>query len=272
MPSPPWFRFYSETLTDRKIDRICRSLNQPKVIIVGAWTTLLALANDSPVRGLLLLTEEIPYTVGDIADELGLPGDLTLNILEQFERFSMIHQDDGLDTFCLTNWSNRQFDSDNSTKRVRRYRQRQKALQAQDSHGDETLQDGYSNAPEQNRADTEQMQNRAENETAAPAVTTAFDAFLKLTGGAINPITADHLSDLISELDKHRKELPRGSPGANLSGDAWVTEAIREAGVSATGRVGLKYIEAILTRWKAEGYKAPRGGKSKEFEEVDAWQ
>jgi AraC-like DNA-binding protein len=268
MPSPPWFRFYSEALTDRKIDRICRSLEQPKVIIIGAWTTLLALANDSPVRGLLLLTEEIPYTVEDIADELGLSKDLTLDILEQFGRFSMIHQDDGFDVFCLTNWSNRQFDSDNSTERVRRFRERQKALQDKNGNDDETLQDSYGNLPEQSRSDTE-ADAEADSETFTPA---AFDAYLKLTGGAINSIQADELADLIDELETHRNNLARGSPGADLPGDTWVTEAVVEAGISATGRVGLKYIKAILDRWRAEGYKAPRGGDGKGFEEVGTWQ
>ena len=160
MPSPPWFRFYSEALTDRKIQRVCRATEQPKVIIIGAWTTLLALANDSPVRGILLLTDTIPYTIDDLADEMGLCPDSTQAILTEFQRFNMIHSE--AETFYLTNWNGRQFESDSSTARVQRYRQKQRALQENNSNVPETLQDSYSNLPEQNRSETDTDQSRAD--------------------------------------------------------------------------------------------------------------
>ena len=75
MTSPPWFRFYSEALNDRKILRICRETGQPKALVIGVWTTILALGSDSPQRGLLLFTEDIPLTLGDLAIETGLDDD-----------------------------------------------------------------------------------------------------------------------------------------------------------------------------------------------------
>lgn len=98
----PWFRFYSETLTDRKIDYICRATNQPKALIVGVWATILALANDSPIRGALLLTEQIPLTVQDLALHTGLDAGTMEKLLNEFQRLDMIHLNDC--TYHVSNW------------------------------------------------------------------------------------------------------------------------------------------------------------------------
>ena len=103
MPSPPWFRFYSETLTDRKIDRVCRATNACKALVIGAWTTILALANDSPDRGALLLTEDIPFTVEDLAGEFGVELEMAQALVREFHKFDMIHTD-GTGTMLVTNW------------------------------------------------------------------------------------------------------------------------------------------------------------------------
>ncbi|WP_273078685.1 DnaD domain-containing protein [Selenomonas felix] len=57
----------------------------------------------------------------------------------------------------------------------------------------------------------------------------------------IVPIERDKLIDLTDEY-----------------GASWVTEAIKEAALS-NGR-NLRYITAILERWKRDGFKAPRKG------------
>lgn len=146
MPTP-WFRFYSETLSDRKIERVCRTTGQPKALILGAWATLLSFANESPIRGALLLTEDIPWTAADLAAETGLNDEALNAILVEFERMKMIVINDGI--YHITNWDKRQFASDNSTKRVRRHRERQRNDAEEendsDSNDDETLQERYSN-------------------------------------------------------------------------------------------------------------------------------
>lgn len=180
MPSPPWFRFYSETLSDRKIDRICRITEQPKCLIVGAWATLMSLANDSPIRGALLLTEDFALSVEDIADEMGLPVNSANVILEEFQRFDMLHIENGI--YWLTNWDKRQFASDTSTERVRRYRERQaeqdedtatdatETPESEECNGDETLHGRYGNAPDTDtETDTEQIQRQNRKDIAAKA-------------------------------------------------------------------------------------------------------
>lgn len=86
----------------------------------------------------------------------------------------------------------------------------------------------------------------------------ALDAFVKVRGGAVNPLDVDQIHDLVDEYEAHRQTLPRASPGAAVPGDAWVRAAILEANASRQdGRaVHLNYIRAILDRWRTQGYRA----------------
>lgn len=59
--------------------------------------------------------------------------------------------------------------------------------------------------------------------------------------GMLTPVVADRLKDILG----------RYPPG-------WFGEALNEA--VAAGARNLKYIEAILERWKVEGFKAPKKG------------
>jgi hypothetical protein len=101
----------------------------------------------------------------------------------------------------------------------------------------------------------------------------AIDTWVKVRGGAVNPLDVDQINDLIDTADKHRANLPRGSPGAGLTGDQWVRDAILEANSAKKGNgVSFKYVSAILTRWLAEGYRSARGGISTDrFQEAQPW-
>lgn len=133
----PWFRFYSEVLSDRKIQRISKTLKQPMALIVGVWATILALANDSPRRGKLLITEGVPVTIEEISAICGLSENECRVILQAFTEMKMLYLDEN-STYTVTQWDNRQFTSDNSTERVRRHRERKK-----EEGGDEQEKDDY---------------------------------------------------------------------------------------------------------------------------------
>jgi len=140
MTSPPWFRFYSEALNDRKILRVCRDTQLPKALVIGVWTTILALASDSPRRGLLLFTDDIPLTFADLAIETGIDDGSLDELLSVFCKFSMLAYTDGV--YCVANWDKRQFASDHSTARVKEWRERQKENgdDEEESNDDETLE------------------------------------------------------------------------------------------------------------------------------------
>ena len=85
--SMPWFRVYSEILNDRKIKRICGKTGQSKALIIGVWVCMLALANDAPERGKLLMSRNMPYSMAELEEETGLPSEILGQILDEF----MIH-------------------------------------------------------------------------------------------------------------------------------------------------------------------------------------
>jgi hypothetical protein len=140
--SHPWFRVYSEMLDDRKIARAVRITGQSKIAVLGAWTALLCLANDSPERGLLLLTEDEPLTVDEIADYLGVDRATMDTLLDAFEQLGMVATAD--EVVCICQWAGRQFESDSSTGRVRRHRARraQDETPAQQGEADSVKRSG----------------------------------------------------------------------------------------------------------------------------------
>lgn len=137
--SMPWFRYYSETARDRKFAVIARMTEIDRLTILGAWSLLLCMANDSPIRGSLYATETRPFTNADIADDLGMEIDATSTLLDALRHMEMLGVDENSALFIL-NWDKRQFVSDNSTERSRESRERRKSEMQQLSNVAETLQ------------------------------------------------------------------------------------------------------------------------------------
>ena len=155
----PWFRLYSEVLTDRKIIRVAASSGQPKALIVGVWVTLLSMANDSPKRGYLLIADDMPIIREEIIAETGLGPETGGAILDAFLATNMLRLDG--DCFVIVHWDERQFVSDTSAERVRNFRQRQKG---------ETPQAAGEEFPPSNGVDPETIgyTNRYSNVTETP--------------------------------------------------------------------------------------------------------
>lgn len=121
----PWFRLYSDILHDKKIARTSVQVKQPKALVLGLWVTILSLANDSPERGKLLISDGIPLTIDEILYEAGLNGE-GLPIVDEFVKANMLAFEGEVVT--VTHWQDRQFASDHSRERVKQYRERKKAV------------------------------------------------------------------------------------------------------------------------------------------------
>lgn len=117
-----WFRFYSEVISDRKLAAVASITSQPHVVIVGVWATVLCLANDSPIRGTLLLTEDRPIRIPELAGIMGVDRDMAERIVSAFVDLGMLHDDDG--TITVTAWNERQFVSDHNAERMAKSRSR----------------------------------------------------------------------------------------------------------------------------------------------------
>lgn len=222
----PWFRVYSEILTDRKIKRVCKITRQSKALVIGVWISLLALANESPSRGELILAPDVPLTLEDLEEELEVEKEIIQKIIEEFTKLGMI-QAEGT-TLQITNWEKRQFKSDTSTERVRDYRTKRYG------NNDETLQKRSSNV-----LDTEQIQNRTDTDTDTEQTTPdpELARVVVVYQNNIGMLTAYLRDELIAAVEEY-------PPG-------WIEEAIKIA-VENNAR-NWKYCKAILSRWKTHG-------------------
>lgn len=255
-----WFRFYSETLRDRKIERICRQTGDPKAVVVGAWAIILALANDSPVRGALLLTEDVPLLPVDLYYEMGLPEPTAVKLIEAFRNLDMLRLDSGV--WYVTHFGDRQYDSDNSTKRVQRYRERHNDTEQADAPAvTETLQQRDGNAPDtetdtETESDTEQKQNSS---TFIPEVLSAIEP-----QPATPPSEKPTIKAKSPPGNGHGKESPAlaftALAAAYRMDTALLTERDR-------GR-----LNAVVKRLTAAGYTADEIADAGQFWWADDWR
>lgn len=153
MATSIWFRCYTEIKRDRKLRRLPISYR-------WIWVVIMAMGKESPIQGRLLISENIPATIEDIADEAAADIEETEKAIQKFIEQDMLHEENGV--LVLTNWGKRQYVSDNSTERVRKCRQRKK----------ETLQKRYSNnevTPPETDTETDTETEIKEEETRARA-------------------------------------------------------------------------------------------------------
>lgn len=119
-PARPWFRFYVEACSDRKLRRL-------KPAQRWLWVSVLAAARQSPEPG-VLFDGEIgePMTDAGIADFAGMtPSDVT-RTLPLFERAEMIDRHES-GAWHVTNFGRRQYESDVSTNRTRKHRSKERS-------------------------------------------------------------------------------------------------------------------------------------------------
>ena len=166
----PWLRLYNETLSDRKIARICRDTGQPKALVIGVWATLLMLASESPRRGELLISDDLPLSADEIRDETGLDADVFDGIVGGLSAYGLI--DTAGDCWTICNWEKRQPPSDSSTKRVQEHRRRKREGNAPSllqTLPDETLRQRYGNALDQEGDKDPDQEGEGETARSAPA-------------------------------------------------------------------------------------------------------
>ena len=126
--SGPWFRYYAEALEDPKVQRLPDAMFK-------TWVNFLCLATRN---------EGILPPLEDIAFALRLSERDTQKRLDALISSGLIDKDG--ETLIPHNWNGRQFKSDDSKERVKRYRDRYKkqdgnVTESATRNGDVTLQD-----------------------------------------------------------------------------------------------------------------------------------
>ena len=134
MAGMPWFRLYAEMIDDPKIGR----LNDAQFRL---WIEILCLACKGEDGNTLQTIDDINWSLRRNVTET----------LHELLHETLVKLDDK-EMVYVTNWEKRQFSSDNSTDRVRKYRENNKKVKGNVT---ETLQKRKCNAIEQNRTDTD---------------------------------------------------------------------------------------------------------------------
>jgi hypothetical protein len=109
---------------------------------------------------------------------------------------------------------------------------------------------------------------------APPGLEAALHLFQEARQEPANSLDRCRLQEMAASAEAHRLALRPGQPGADRSGAGWVRQAIEDANAARRPGVplSLKFVEAVLNRWLAEGFRAPWGGHGVAyFEDVEYW-
>jgi len=112
-----WFRLYTEITRDRKLRR--HDCN-----VRWTWIAIMCMARSSPKPGYLLISEGVPATIDDIADEAAVDRDTVENAFQIFIDLNMLNCEGN--EYKIVHWDTRQFSTDDAAERKREYRDKKK--------------------------------------------------------------------------------------------------------------------------------------------------
>lgn len=139
MASIKWIKITTDMFENRKI-KYLRKLPNGNIIVL-IWIMLLTMAGKCNSGGMVYLTEDIPYSIKMLADELDLKDNIVQSALEALEKCDMISRCN--DYISISGWGEYQNTDgmskvrEQNRKRIAKYREKQKASDT----------DRYSNAP-----------------------------------------------------------------------------------------------------------------------------
>lgn len=126
-----WIKLTVDMFDNRKIKHLRRLPNGDCIVLI--WVMLLTLAGRCNARGMVFLTEDIPYTPKMLANEFGLDESTVVLALKSFEELGMVSTTDN--SFLLVNGWEKYQNVDGMEKireqtrnRVAKHREKQKLL------------------------------------------------------------------------------------------------------------------------------------------------
>jgi hypothetical protein len=183
--SNTWFRLYNEVVDDPKVQRL-------SPLLFRAWVNMMCIASKHGGK--------LP-DIADVAYSLHVTSTKAEALLDDLIKANLFEWKDGV--AHPHNWDGRQFQSDVSTGRVQRFRERHRNVSA------------TANETDQNRTDTEQIQKqtRTEREKEPAAVGLALGEFqrCKLTQTEYDKLKVElngHLATYIADFDRWVNEAP----------------------------------------------------------------
>lgn len=226
-----WYRAYEGTVTDPKLGEAAMIAGTSRSVAIAAWHALLESACETRDAGRFTTS---PARLAVILVE---PLDIARAMLDAFAEIGLTNGG------SIAAWSRRQYESDSSTDRSKRHRQRKR-------NGDATLQ-GRCATPPETEADTEGSDANASGAgapLAPPPPPQPFDVRAAIFGSAIPMLTTAGVPDrnARSLVGRWRKN----------HGDGAVLDALSAAQLE-TPSDPAAWITATLERRNAPNRPAP---------------
>lgn len=219
-----WYRAYEGTVTDAKLGEAALIAECSRSVAIAAWHCILESCASAQAGGSY---ETNPRRVAVI---LGESAETVSAVFAAFTELGMLA--DG----AVTAWKHRQYESDTSTERSRKHRERKKAVAPDECNGDATLQGRRATPPEtETDTDTEEkilLAHPRPVEVAQEDFSAFWDAYPKRDGSA----------DRKGAEKAFRAALKRAHLETIIEGAKHFREAM-----TARGKVGTEYIPQART-------------------------
>jgi hypothetical protein len=115
-PARPWFRFYVEAMRDPKMRRLTPAQR-------WLWVAILAAARESCIPGVLMVAETEPMALWELADYAAVKEREIAPALDKMCSLGMVRFDDERQAWAVSNFADRQYESDSSAERVAKHRE-----------------------------------------------------------------------------------------------------------------------------------------------------
>lgn len=224
----PWFRVYGSLVDDPKVQKLPGDLVKA---LLNIWC--IASQNNGALPA-----------IGDVAFKLRMTEVKAAEVMTKLCGVGLLDNVDGV--FTPHNWRGRQYKSDVSTERVKRFRERSKGAPETPSETDQSR-------AEQNRAE----QNRAEHSRAKTAPRAAFDDEKKgQQSDIVERVLKSDLMDIFGEAKC--PDLSRAAEWiAKGYAPSMVIEVVEEIYRRKPGVASLAYFDSALAERHARRPEAP---------------
>lgn len=205
-----WIRFYIDMFDKRKIKKLRRLPAGNDILLI--WVMLLAMAGKCNAGGLIFITEKIPFTEEDLAEELDFEVNTIRLALQAFENFDMITITDG-GYINITGWQEHQnFDGlekireqNRERKRLQRARQKEMSKEmSRDCHVTSHTQVTHSHAIEVEKEKEKEEEKEEEKEADVVVSETEAQSTFELLGGTLGKgvvlLTQQQQDELMDKL------------------------------------------------------------------------
>lgn len=118
----PWFRFYVEAVVDRKLRRL-------KVETRWLFVVCLAAARQSPEPGWLMVAEDDPMDWDDLVDFAHMTRTQVERGMDALQTAGIVSYDLARSAWHVPSWDDRQYESDDVTRRTRKHRAKGTSLE-----------------------------------------------------------------------------------------------------------------------------------------------